>query len=55
MAEEGHCFKCKATRKMVTPQTMTASNGRTMLQGKCEKCGTIISKIVSKIVKNAKK
>lgn len=49
MAEEGHCFKCKATRKMVAPKTMTASNGVAMLQGKCEKCGTIISKIVKKL------
>lgn len=51
MAEEGHCFSCKAVRVMVNPKTKTTSNGRTMVQGKCEKCGTTISKFV----KNASK
>lgn len=45
---EGHCFKCKAVREMVDPQAKTTSNGRTMVQGKCTKCGTTISKFVKK-------
>lgn len=42
----GYCVKCKAVRKMLEAKEMTMKNGRKMMKGKCEKCGTTMCRIL---------
>ena len=45
---EGYCVKCKAKCTMLNPEEQTMKNGRPMMKGKCEKCGTTICRIIGK-------
>ena len=47
MAEQGYCLKCKKQQSIKDAKLKTTSNGRKMVGGTCEKCGTKISKFVS--------
>jgi hypothetical protein len=48
MAEKAYCVKCRAKSDMVEIKQVTMKNGRPAVQGKCEKCGTGMYKILSK-------
>jgi hypothetical protein len=41
----GYCVKCKATREMKSPQSVTMKNGRHATKGICPVCGTKMYKI----------
>ncbi len=42
-----YCVKCKAkTANSGTPKNKTTKNGRSMVQCKCAKCGTVKSQFV---------
>lgn len=43
-----YCMKCKATREMKNPQTVTMKNGRKAKKGKCPICGTGMYQILGK-------
>lgn len=43
---QGYCVKCKAKVTMKDAENKVASNGRSMLQGSCPKCGTKVTKFV---------
>lgn len=45
---EAYCVKCRAKRKMQEPEVNQMSNGRHMLQGRCVKCETKMTRILSK-------
>jgi hypothetical protein len=49
MAEEyeGYCVKCREKRKF-QGEIVTFKNGRRAAQGKCEVCGTKITRILGK-------
>jgi hypothetical protein len=36
---QAYCVKCKDKKEMVNPQPKKTKNGRSMLCGKCTKCG----------------
>lgn len=40
-----YCVKCKATREMKSPQSVTMKNGRRAMKGICPVCGTGMYKI----------
>lgn len=42
----GYCVKCKSVRKMLEAKEVTMKNGRKMMKGKCEKCGTTMCRIL---------
>lgn len=42
--QTGYCVRCKLSKKMLDWDKKTAKNGRPMIQGKCETCGTIMTK-----------
>ena len=42
---EGYCLKCRATRQISNPVSVTLKNGRPATQGKCPVCGTKITRI----------
>lgn len=42
----GYCVKCKAVRKMLESKEVSMKNGRKMMKGKCEKCGTTMCRIL---------
>lgn len=44
--EKGYCVKCKKEGKMVDPKKAKTKNGRNMLKGKCDKCGTTMCRFV---------
>ena len=44
--EEGYCVKCKDKRGMTGCKKSKSKNGRNMIKGKCEKCGTSMCKFV---------
>jgi endogenous inhibitor of DNA gyrase (YacG/DUF329 family) len=46
MEETGYCVKCRKSVKMEDPKKKQAKNGRNMVQGKCPKCGTKVTKFV---------
>jgi hypothetical protein len=48
MAEKAYCVKCRSKSEMVEAKQVTMKNGRPAVQGKCEKCGTGMYKILSK-------
>ena len=41
---EGYCVSCKAQREMKDSKQEVAKNGRQMLKGSCQKCGTKMCK-----------
>ncbi len=43
-----YCMKCKKTREMKNPQTVTMKNGRKAKKGKCPICGTQMFQILGK-------
>ena len=43
---EAYCVKCKAKSTMLNPKEATMKNGRHMMKGKCEKCGTTVCRIL---------
>jgi methionyl-tRNA synthetase len=43
---KAYCMKCKKMMPMVDGKTTTMKNGRKMMKGKCEKCGTGMCKIM---------
>jgi len=43
-----YCMKCKRTREMQNPQTVTMKNGRKAQKGTCTVCGTKMFKIMGK-------
>lgn len=45
---EAYCVKCKAKQKMAEAKEVEMKNGRKAMQGKCEKCGTGMYKILGK-------
>ena len=44
---DAYCVKCKATRRMVSPQLVITKNGRAAAKGKCPVCGTTMMKFLS--------
>jgi len=44
----GRCMKCQEQREMVNPAERITKNGMRMMQGKCPKCGTTVSRIMGK-------
>ena len=40
-----YCVKCKASREMKSPQSVTMKNGRHAMKGTCPVCGTGMYKI----------
>ena len=38
---KSYCLKCKKDTENINPRVSNASNGRTMILSKCEKCGSI--------------
>jgi len=44
---EAYCVKCKHTRSMDGGKLQKTSNGRHMMCGKCETCGTKMCKFLS--------
>ena len=43
---EAYCVKCKEKRAMTEAKEVEMKNGRKAMQGKCEKCGTGMYKIL---------
>jgi len=43
----GYCVKCRKMEEMKDCKEKKTSNGRTMMQGPCKKCGTTISKFMA--------
>ena len=43
----GYCVKCRCMSEMKEGKEKKTSNGRTMMQGPCKKCGTTISKFMA--------
>ena len=43
---EAYCVKCKATRRMQSPQLVTSKTGKLAAAGKCPVCGTPMMKFV---------
>ena len=41
----GYCVKCKASREIKNPQSVTMKNGRHATKGVCPVCGTGMYKI----------
>lgn len=51
-----YCVKCRQRdRKMVDCTEKRSSNGRLMLQGTCEKCGTKMNKFIKDPLAGTKK
>ena len=44
---QGFCVSCKDSRHMKETLQKVAKNGRNMVQGVCDECGTKMSKFVS--------
>ena len=44
--DKGYCVKCKKSGDMVKCNKATSKNGRNMLKGECNKCGTKMCKFV---------
>ncbi|MBS3110416.1 hypothetical protein J4227_07855 [Candidatus Woesearchaeota archaeon] len=44
----GRCMKCKQQVEMQNPTERITKNGMKMMQGKCPKCGTKVSRIMGK-------
>jgi RNase P subunit RPR2 len=42
---QAYCLKCRATREMREPQTVTLKNGRPATKGTCPVCGTTMYRI----------
>ncbi len=45
---KGYCVKCKAKKDMVDRYEVTLKNKANALQGKCETCGTKMTRILGK-------
>lgn len=45
---KGYCLKCKKQQVIDDKQLKTTSNGRKMMTGKCQKCGTKMCKFMPK-------
>ena len=45
---QGYCVKCKAKREMNGPEIAQTARGGYMARGKCPKCGTNMSVMMSK-------
>ncbi len=43
---DAYCVRCKAARKMVSPQLVTTRNGKSAARGKCAVCGTTMMKFL---------
>jgi Domain of unknown function (DUF5679) len=43
-----YCVKCKSKKSMNNPQQVKLKNGANALQGKCETCGTKMTRILGK-------
>ena len=44
--DEAYCMKCKKKSKMKDGKKVKMKNGRYMLKGPCDKCGTNMCKIL---------
>ena len=44
---ESYCLKCKRKRNILNANAKIARNGRPMIMGTCNSCGSTCSKIVS--------
>ena len=44
---KGYCLKCKKQQLIDNSQVKTTSNGRKMMTGTCQKCGTKMCKFMS--------
>ncbi len=42
---QAYCVKCKAKREMKDATSVTLSNGKPAMKGKCPVCGTTIMRI----------
>jgi hypothetical protein len=42
---QAYCVKCRASREMKNPQSVTMKNGRHAMKGVCPVCGTGMYKI----------
>ena len=42
----GYCVKCKEKQTIVDPKEVKLKNGRVMMKGKCEKCGTVVCRFM---------
>ena len=42
----GYCVKCKEKRTIMGAKEVTLKNGRKMMKGKCEKCGTVVCRFM---------
>lgn len=45
--ELAYCVKCKEKRCMENAEKKESKNGRNMIQGTCNKCGTKMTKFVA--------
>lgn len=43
---EAMCMKCRVPRKVQNPRVVTIKNGRKMMKGVCDTCGTTLNKFV---------
>ena len=46
-SNSGYCVKCRQKRHMINVKQMITSNHRRAIQGKCETCGTKMTKFTS--------
>ena len=42
---QGYCWKCKSKQEIIDPKETTGKSGRTMVLGKCAKCGGKLHKM----------
>lgn len=47
---KGYCVVCKNKQQILQAKEKTTSNGRHMISGNCESCGTKINVFISKTI-----